>query len=144
MRVFLIVLTSVLLLGMFSCDRSGDVFTVAVVNGREDTIVLEKHFASNGAMHEIPVYPGRTFYLFEKQGEWQGVEVESRLRYDSLIIVVDSLRIFISKDSSSYFEPNPFEMSAGWESRMESDEDDNPRHLYFLTIPGDSVLFKSR
>jgi hypothetical protein len=124
----------------FSCKKSADVFSVSIVNDREDTILVEKYFSSNGVKHEIAVMPKQSQFMFQKEGEWRGVEVESRLRYDSLIFIVDSLRIFISADSSSYFQPNPFQQASVWNQKMEIDADGNDQAVFFLSVPEDSVL----
>ena len=141
MKRITISLLFLLLITGYGCERSSDLFIVSIHNDREDTIYIEKHFASNGAVHEIPVMPKQSQFMFQKEGDWEGVATENRLRYDSLIIVVDSLRIFMSRDSTSYFHPNPFLFDDGWETVLTSDEDDEPMHSYFLTIPEDSILY---
>ncbi|MEA1874392.1 MAG: hypothetical protein U9N51_08200 [Bacteroidota bacterium] len=128
------------LIFFFSCKKSADVFSVSIMNDREDTILVEKYFASNGARHEISISPKQSQFMFQKEGEWRGVDVESRLRYDSLIFVVDSLRIFVSADSSSFFQPNPFQQASVWNQKMEIDEDGNDQAVFSLSIPDDSVL----
>lgn len=130
----------VLLFLLVSCKKPADVFSVSIMNDREDTILIEKYFASNGVKHEIAVMPKQSQFMFQKEGEWRGVDVENRLRYDSLIFIVDSLRIFVSADSSSYYQPNPFQHISAWQQRMEIDEDGNDKAIFYLKIPKDSVL----
>ncbi len=137
-----LILSFLSLIVLASCKKSPDVFSVSIMNEREDTIIVEKYFASDGVPHEISVMPKQSQFMFQKEGEWRGVEVENRLRYDSLIFIVDSLRIFVSADSSSYFQPNPFQHASVWKQEMEIDEDGNDKAVYFLSIPEDSVLLQ--
>ncbi|MDA3911158.1 MAG: hypothetical protein PF448_07365 [Bacteroidales bacterium] len=132
----------ILLILLVSCKKPADIFSVSIMNDREDTIFVEKYFATNGVSHEIAVMPKQSQFMFQKEGEWRGVEVENRLRYDSLIFIVDSLRIFISADSSSYFQPNPFQSVNAWQERDEIDEDGNDKAIFYLRIPEDSVLMR--
>jgi hypothetical protein len=62
------------------------------------------------------------------------------MRYDSLVITTDSLKILLSEDSSNYFIPNPFTNNNGWKYRLTEDEEGESLHEYYLSIPYDSIL----
>lgn len=136
--VFLILIISIT--SLMSCEKASDTYRVSIENQQEDTISIIKYFASNGAVHNITILPGQTQFMYERTGTWEGIDYETRMRYDSLIIATDSLRILISEDSSKYFIPNPFTDNNGWKYHLTEDEEGESLHEYYLSVPYDSIL----